>query len=170
MAQCEPFFGSIFFRFHFCAASQNSELSLFPSLLVLAEVNVIFFPVDRMELCFGFVLDTGGIIQRFLLIIFVVIAKQSLHRAKTISGFHSATLAEIGGEWEIGRGHRTGDPHRAMDLRRRMERNSLWRENEKFGAAWRKEVCVETPQHFQGLEGLQRTWRVQLEMMFLHTL
>lgn len=66
-------------------------------------VKFIFSPTG----CFGVVFWICAGLRGYNTEIFFVIAE---HRAKTFSGFHSATLAGIGGELEIGRGHRTGDP------------------------------------------------------------
>ena len=52
-------------------------------MLVLAGIELIFFTVASMGLCFGFVLETGLIIQGCL-----VIAEQCLHRVKAFSASH----------------------------------------------------------------------------------
>ena len=71
-------------------------------MLVLAGLELIFFIVASMVLCFGFVLGTVLVTQ----VNVFITAEQRLHRAKAFSAHHTTLpVRETGGVQEVGRGH-----------------------------------------------------------------
>ena len=70
-------------------------------MLVFARMELIFFIVASMGLCFGFVLETVLITQYVF-----IRAEQHLHRVKAFSASHTTPpVRRLGVHKEVGRGH-----------------------------------------------------------------